>query len=175
MVVERVHLPECRAHLADLRQQAARELGKCQEALFEVDALFSERDEEVGARVRIDHRLKSGLRFVHLERRSRTHRVPAGSAEEVADDGHVRIEDLRAADRPAGRAVDGQRAARAAGALRARRHLCRRRLTGRRLRPRRRGRRAFRGGQLRLERGQPIAVLLLQRVEVLTQLIDFLP
>ena len=65
-------LPNAARILPDLRQQTARERRERDEALLEIDALFAERDEEVGARVRIDDGLERGFRLVHLE-------APAGS------------------------------------------------------------------------------------------------
>ena len=44
---------------------------KRDEAFLDVDALLAERDEEVGARVRIDDGLKGRFGFVQLERRHR--------------------------------------------------------------------------------------------------------
>ena len=181
VVVQRVHLAEGRAHLADLGQQAARQFRERQKSFLEIDARFPERDEEIGARVRIDDGLEGRLRFVHLERRLRVDQVPAGRAEEVADHRHVRVEDLRSRD---GAAVYRQRAARATRAFRAGRHRRRRlRRLPRRLRSRaglsgrRRGRRrrlSLRRRELAFERRQPIAVLLFERLEVAAQLIDLL-
>src|SRR4051794_36567804 len=94
--------------------------------------------------------------------------VRAGGAKEVADDRDVRVEHFRVADR---RAVDRRRAGTRvssgrSGGLRGLRHRYRRRS----------GRRGALGGRkLRLERSETIAVLLLQRVEVFSKLIDLLP
>ena len=93
--VQRVDLAERRPHLADAHQDAAGQRRKRDEALFEIDAFFAERDEEIGACVRIDDGLERHLRLGHLQRRLRVHRVPAGGAEEVADDRRRRIEDVR--------------------------------------------------------------------------------
>ena len=111
VIVQGVHLAERRPHLADFRQQAAGQRGERDEAFFEIDALFAERNEEVGARVGIDHGLKGRLRFVHLERRIGIGEVAARGAQEIADDGNVRIEDLRAR---CGAAVNRQGATRPA-------------------------------------------------------------
>ena len=93
-----VHLAERRAHLADLRQQSAGQRRERQEPFFDADALLAERDEEIGARVGIDNRLERRLRFVQLEGGLRLDLIAAGGAEEVADDRHVGIEDLRVGD-----------------------------------------------------------------------------
>ena len=58
MIVQRVHLAERRAHFANLRQQPAGQFGQRQESLFQIDPFLAERDEEIGARVRIDDRLQ---------------------------------------------------------------------------------------------------------------------
>ena len=69
VVVQAVHLAERRAHLADFRQEPARQRRERQESFLDADAFLAERDEEVGARIRIDDRLERRFRFVHLERR----------------------------------------------------------------------------------------------------------
>jgi hypothetical protein len=51
-------------------------------------------EKKKSARVRIDDGLEARFRFAHLERRARVDLVLAGGAREVADDGHVRVEDL---------------------------------------------------------------------------------
>ena len=111
VVVERVHLAERRAHLADLREQPARQGRERQESFFDVDALLAERDEEVGTRVGIDDGLERRFRLVERERRIGRHLIAAGRAEEIADDRHVGVEDLRAAH---GGSIHRQRAARSA-------------------------------------------------------------
>src|SRR5258706_10605881 len=123
MVVQTVDLAERRAHLAHLRQESAGEFGEGEESLLEVDALLTERDEKIRARVRIDDRLKRRLRFVHLKGRIWIDLVPAGGAQEVANHSHVGIEHFGPAYRRTRCAVDGQcparttRAARAGGCL----------------------------------------------------------
>ena len=67
--VQRVDLAERRAHLADLDQQVARQRGQRHEAFLELHAFLAEREEEIGARIRIDDRLERDFRFRHLERR----------------------------------------------------------------------------------------------------------
>jgi hypothetical protein len=146
--------------------------------------LFAEREEKVGARVRVDDRLKRRFRLVHLQRRTRRDRVPPHGAQKVADHRDIRIEHLRSRRRTA---VHRQGASWSTSAFRSRRHLrcwfrrgsgrrrcCSRLRSGRRRRLRG-GRRALCCRQLAFERRQAIAVLLLQRFEVLAQLIDFLP
>ena len=103
VIVERVDLAEGRAHLADLGQQAAGQLGEGDEPFLEVDAFLAERNEEIGARVRVDDRLERDLRFVHLERRNRVDVVRPGGAEKIADDRDVRVEHLAVVHRRAER------------------------------------------------------------------------
>ena len=160
--VQGVDLAERRAHLADLREQSAGQRRKRDEPFLELDALLAKRQEEIGAGVRIDDRLERHLGLGHLQRRRRVDVVLSGGAEEVADHGHVGVEDLR---RRGARRVDGQRAAWPARPGRARRHL----------RGRRRGGLArwsrLSGAQRReprFERGEP-------GLEILSQLVDLLP
>ena len=123
VVVQRVHLAERRAHLADLRtSRPPGSAGNVMKPSSSSTPSSPNDDEEVGARVRIDDRLKRRLGLVHLERRLRVHRVASGRAQEVADDGDVGVEHLRR-----GRtAVDRQRTGRTAGAFGAGRNLRRR-------------------------------------------------
>ena len=58
VIVQRVHLAERRAHLARLQLQAGGQRGERDVALFQIDAVLAEGDEEIGARVRIDNLLK---------------------------------------------------------------------------------------------------------------------
>ena len=120
MRVKRVDLAERRALLAHLHQQPARERGERDEAFFDADAGLAEREEEVGARVGIDDGLERCLGFRKRHRRLRPHGVAPRRAKEIADDGHVGVEDLR---RRRNVAVNRQRSAGAAGALCTRRHL----------------------------------------------------
>ena len=128
VIVERVHLAERRAHLANFCQQSSRQRRERDKPFLDIHALFSERNEEVGARVRIDDRLERRFRLVHLQRtrmvaqaeRIRLHAIVAGGAEKVADHRHVGIEDLRSRCR---RTVHRQLAARTARAFSAGRHL----------------------------------------------------
>ena len=75
-------------------------------ALFQVDAFFAERDEEVAAGVGIDDRLKSDFGLVHLECGNGLQgdgvllRISAQGADEIADDADVGIERL-GSERPA--------------------------------------------------------------------------
>ena len=58
VVVQSVDLAERRAHLADSHQQSPRQRRERHVAFLEADTFFAEGDEEIGARVRIDDRLK---------------------------------------------------------------------------------------------------------------------
>jgi hypothetical protein len=93
--VESVHLPECRAHLPGLDQPTSRQRRKRHEPFLEVDSLLAERQKKVGARIRVDDRLERHFRLRHVQRRFRPNLVRTRRPEEVADHGHVRIEDLR--------------------------------------------------------------------------------
>ena len=116
VVVHRVDLAERAAHLADLGQQAAGQRGEGDEAFLDLHAFGPERQEEVGARVRIDDGLERGsASCISSDGRASTR--CAHRAQEVADDGDVGIEHLRARR---GVAVDGQWAG-CFGAHRARR------------------------------------------------------
>ena len=69
VIVQRVHLAEGRAHLADLQMQSGGQGGERKIAFFQIHAVFAEADEEVGARIRIDHFLKADFALMHFERR----------------------------------------------------------------------------------------------------------
>ena len=92
--MQRVHLAEGGAHLPHLHEELAGQFRQGHVPLLERHALLTERQEEIAARVRIDHRLERGLGFGHLERRAWIHRVVPAGAEEISDDSHVGIEDL---------------------------------------------------------------------------------
>ena len=113
-------LPNAARILPTLHQELARQLGQRQEPFLELDAFLAERDEEVGARIRIDDRLERRFRFVHLERRARIDRVSSRGAKEVADHRHVRVEHLDVGERCSlpdfGRAQAALRPARPGGA-----------------------------------------------------------
>ena len=118
--------------------------------LFQAGLVLAEGDEEVGAGIGIHGGLEGHLGFLELDRRRRLHGVRAGRPEQVADDGDVWIEHLRG-----GRGCG-------------------------RWRLRRRGRggtaaaccACCRSRDLRLERGQPIAVGLSDVFQFLLQLLD---
>ena len=116
--VQRVDLAELRAHLADLHQQAARQRREGDEAFLDLHA-FGRRTRGRNPRARTDRRppgTTPPLRCM-LERPVRgLTLVLARGAEEVADHGDVRVEDLR---QRTGVAVDRQRSLRASGAFRA--------------------------------------------------------
>ena len=97
--MHRVDLAERGAHLPDLRQETSGQRRQCGVAFLERDALLAERQEEVGAGIRIDDALKRRFGLVHLERRLGIDGIVARGPEEIADDRDVRIEDLGAADR----------------------------------------------------------------------------
>ena len=95
VVVLGVDLAEGVAHLPRLQEKAAREGGKGDERLLDADLFGAEGEKEVPARVGIDHRLKRELGLVHLEGRLASTRALARGPNEVADGGHVGVEDLR--------------------------------------------------------------------------------
>ena len=173
-------LPNARAHLADLHQQAARQRRERDEALLDAH-LFAEGEEEVGARVGIDDRLKRRLGFVQLEGRLAA-RWRSDGAEEVADHRDVGIEDLgrgrrvavhgqRAVGPPAPSAPAGTGGGGSACAARAAARVARAPRAGcaggggRRRLP-------FERRQARLERGQPLAVFGAEGLDRLPQLLD---
>ena len=82
--------------LPDAHEKAAGDGRKRDEAFLQLDALFTERQKEVRARVGIDDGLKRRLGLVHGERGRRVHAVGSRGTKEVADDRDVRVEYLRA-------------------------------------------------------------------------------
>ncbi len=70
-------------------------------ALFHFDALFPNRQEEIGASVRVHNRLKGNLTFLQGERRVWVDQVSSYRPNEVAYDPHVGIENLRCGASPA--------------------------------------------------------------------------
>src|SRR5205085_1639753 len=81
-------------HLADLQLQAGWQRGERDEAFFEVDALFAEADEEIGARVRVDHFLEAHLALMHFERWRSAPAVASGGADEVSNHADVGVENF---------------------------------------------------------------------------------
>src|SRR6266851_7549110 len=67
VIVNGVDLPEVSTLLADLEQQASGERREGDVGLFDVHARFAERQEGIGARVRIDDGLKTYFGFMHLQ------------------------------------------------------------------------------------------------------------
>ena len=61
VIVQSVHLAECRAHLADPGDESCRKSGEGNVTLFEIHALFTKGDEKVAARIGIDNRLQSNF------------------------------------------------------------------------------------------------------------------
>ena len=99
MVVQRVHLAErARSLPAFISSPPGSAVNVTYPSSISTPS-GAEREEEIGARVRIDDRLERRFRLVHLQRRTRVDVVFPGRAEKVADDGDVRIEDFRSADR----------------------------------------------------------------------------
>ena len=117
MQMERVHLAEAGAHAADLGEQVGGERRQRDEALLDLDALFAEREEQIGAGVGIDHGLQRDLRLAELGA-GQIFAVAgaAGDAEEVADHRHRRIEVVRRLGRVAGGAGERWRRRRGLGA-----------------------------------------------------------
>ena len=101
MIVHHIDLAEGGAHLSHLSDEAAGQSGKGDVTLFEVDAFFAERDEEVSAGVRINDRLEAHFRFVHLECRRGLQGdgtllgIAAQCADEISDDTDIGIERFR--------------------------------------------------------------------------------
>jgi hypothetical protein len=126
--VQRVDLSELGLELPGLHDEVPGEVEERDVALLDVDALVREREEQVGARVRVDDRLERDLRLLELERLGRHDGVVPGRREEVADDRDRGVEERR---------VDGVRREHV-GQRSGRRRLGRRRRRGSRLRGRRR-------------------------------------
>ena len=94
VIMQGVHFAEGGPHLSDAQLEASGYGGESDKALFEVDSLFPEADEEIGAGVGVKNRLKRHLALVHFERG----RGPAGGitrrSQEIANHGDVRVENL---------------------------------------------------------------------------------
>ena len=90
-----VDLAECHSHPADLREQARGQRGEGQEALFHLDALLTEGEEEIGSAVRVDDRLDADFRFPQARVGQVLHLVLAGDGEEVPDHRDAGIEVVR--------------------------------------------------------------------------------
>ena len=94
VVVQRVDLAEGRAHLADFELQSGGQRGEGDVALFQIDALLAEGEEEIGAGVGVDDFLEADFAFVHFERRRGASAVIAGGADEIADHADIGVEHL---------------------------------------------------------------------------------
>jgi hypothetical protein len=93
--VHQVRLAEAGLHAPGLEQQVGRQGGERDVALFHAHLVGAEREEEVGPREGVDHRLQRELRLVEREGRARVDVVLPGGGDEVADHGHVGVEHLR--------------------------------------------------------------------------------
>ena len=98
MVVDGVDLAEAGAHLADSGDEAGREPGEGDVALFDIDAGFAEREEEIAAGVGVNDGLDAELGFVHLEAGRRSDAIVPGGGDEIADHADVGIEELGVTD-----------------------------------------------------------------------------
>ena len=59
VIVQRIYLTKSGAHLARFGNKSRRQSGEGDEALFQVNPSFTERDKEIGARVGVDNGLQS--------------------------------------------------------------------------------------------------------------------
>jgi hypothetical protein len=169
VVVQCVDLPKIRAHLAHLRQKPAGQGRQREVTLFEADAFFAKREEEVRPRVRIDDRLKRRFGFMHLERRGWIDGVTTCVAQEIANHRHIRVEDLC---RGGSGAINRELTAWSTRTCGARRyfHRSRRRRTG--CLSRRSWRRlSLQCGELPLKRRQSIVELTPQLIDLLLNLL----
>ena len=91
MIVNGVDLPKVSTLLTDLEQQSRGERREGDVSLFDVYARLAEREEGIGAGVRIDDGLQTYFRFVHLQRRRRRNVVASGRADEIADQADIWI------------------------------------------------------------------------------------
>ena len=91
MIVKSIDFAEGRTHLARPGYDPAGQGSEGDVSLFQVDALFSKGQKEVTAGIRIDDRLHSQLRFVHLHDRRRHHAIAPGGRNEIADHADIRI------------------------------------------------------------------------------------
>jgi len=92
VVVQRIHLPECRPHLSRAQLQIARKRREGDVAFLRLDPLFAEGQEEVSARVRIDHFLEPHFALVHFERGRGTVGRVADSSHKVADHRNIGVQ-----------------------------------------------------------------------------------
>src|SRR5712675_805208 len=99
MNVNGVDLDQVSELLTNLEQQSCGESRVGDVSLLHVYVCFAEREERVGARIRIDNGLKTYFRFMQLERRSWRDVIVAHRANEIADQADVRIEEFCVARR----------------------------------------------------------------------------
>src|SRR5207302_9498778 len=95
VVVQRVHFAEGGAHFAGPQLQPGGERGEGDVALFQIHTMLAEAEEEVGARVRVDHFLEAHLALVHFQRGGSAIGPVTASAEEIPNRADVRVEYLR--------------------------------------------------------------------------------
>src|SRR5437879_924354 len=94
MIVGGVDLAEFGAHFSHFQKEPGGERSKGDVAFRDVHASFAEGDKGIGARVGINDGLHADFGLVEFERARWRNRVPPGSADEIADQAYVRIEEL---------------------------------------------------------------------------------
>src|ERR1700746_511076 len=98
VIMKGIDLAEGGTHLAYFGNKAFRQGGKCDVALFQIDAFFPERQEKIAAGIGIDDRLQPEFGLMHLQGRdwaltgkSRNGAV-AHSADKVPNDANIGIQ-----------------------------------------------------------------------------------
>src|SRR6266446_1323289 len=95
VIMDGIDLAKFGSHLADFQKEPRRERSKGDVAFLDIYARFAEGNESIGARIWIDNGLQAHFGLVEFERARWRNGVAPGSANEVADQANVRIEQLR--------------------------------------------------------------------------------
>src|SRR6266478_1260880 len=101
VIVDGVDLAEFGAHLADFQKEPCRKRSKGDITFLDVYAGFAEGDESIGTRIGINNGLHADFGFVEFERARWRNGVAASSADEVANQTDVRVEQLGVGSRAA--------------------------------------------------------------------------
>src|SRR5882724_5828517 len=92
VIVDGVDLAKFGAHFADFEKQSRGKRSEGDVSFFDVHAGFAEREKRVGTSVRINDGLHADFGFVQLKRFAGRDVVVSGSADEIADQADVGIE-----------------------------------------------------------------------------------
>src|SRR5437899_2947845 len=101
MIVDGVDLAEFGAHFSHFQKEPGGERSKGDVTFLDVHAFFAEGDKGIGARVGIDDGLHADFGLVEFERARWRNGVAPGSADEIADQADVGIEELGVGGRAA--------------------------------------------------------------------------